>query len=323
MHAASARPGARVLRDGRLGAAALVRSPTSPCSASTATGSCRASTSGTPAGGRRSSTPSTSRCASGPASSTCRRSRSSTSSGPRRSHAVQRTVVAQVDVAAGRVVYTPVLDAQGGFRSDLTVMRLAHDRFRVVTGGAHGMADLKWFADHAARPRRRGRRPDLGVHHDRAVGPAGPRHPRPRSPTPTSATRVSRSAPAGDIEVGSLDVLASRISYVGELGWELYVPMEQGARLWDLLHEAGEPARRGAGRDRRLRHDRAAGEGLPGLRLRARRRAHASSRPACSGRRSRPPTSSGREAYLAQREAAPRTGAVHADRRRPHLGRRR
>ena len=74
-----------VLRDRRLGAAVLVRSPTRPCSASTATGSCRASTSGTPAGGRRSSTPSTSRCASGPASSTCPRSRSSTSSGrPRR-----------------------------------------------------------------------------------------------------------------------------------------------------------------------------------------------------------------------------------------------
>ena len=60
-------------------------SPTRPCSASTATGSCRASTSGTPAGGRRSSTPSTSRCASGRASWTCPRSRSSTSSGrPRR-----------------------------------------------------------------------------------------------------------------------------------------------------------------------------------------------------------------------------------------------
>jgi glycine cleavage system aminomethyltransferase T len=44
-----------------------------------------------------------------------------------------------------------------------------------------------------------------------------------------------------DLEVGNLGVLASRISYVGELGWELYVPMEQGARLWDLLHDAGEP----------------------------------------------------------------------------------
>jgi glycine cleavage system aminomethyltransferase T len=43
------------------------------------------------------------------------------------------------------------------------------------------------------------------------------------------------------IEVGLLPVLASRISYVGDLGWELYVPVEEGARLWDLVAEAGEP----------------------------------------------------------------------------------
>ena len=48
-------------------------------------------------------------------------------------------------------------------------------------------------------------------------------------------------ATAREIEVTSLSVLASRISYVGDLGWELYVPMEQGARLWSLLHEAGAP----------------------------------------------------------------------------------
>src|SRR3954453_1124489 len=56
---------------------------------------------------------------------------------------VQRTCVAQCDVGIGKVVYTPVLDAKGGFLSDLTVMRLGTDRFRVVTGGAHGMADRK------------------------------------------------------------------------------------------------------------------------------------------------------------------------------------
>ena len=68
--------------------------------------------------------------------------------GPAAAQAVQGVVVAQADVADGRVIYTSVLDAKGGLRSDLTVMRLAHDRYRVVTGGLHGMADLKWFADH-------------------------------------------------------------------------------------------------------------------------------------------------------------------------------
>ena len=60
---------------------------------------------------------------------------------------MQRTCVAQCDVAVGKVVYTPVLDAKGGFLSDLTVMRLGDDHFRVVTGGAHGPVDRKTFSD--------------------------------------------------------------------------------------------------------------------------------------------------------------------------------
>ena len=115
--------------------------------------------------------------------------------GPGAAQAVQKIVVAQADVGEGRVIYTPVLDAKGGFRSDLTVMRLAHNRYRVVTGGAHGMADLKWFADHLDR-RRPDRRPDLGVHHDRAVGPEGPRHPRPPHRRRHLARRLPVPAPA-------------------------------------------------------------------------------------------------------------------------------
>src|SRR3954451_18246529 len=68
--------------------------------------------------------------------------------GPGALQSVQQTCVAQCDVPVGKVVYTPVLDGHGGFRSDLTVMRLGDERFRVVTGGAHGMADRKWFTDH-------------------------------------------------------------------------------------------------------------------------------------------------------------------------------
>ena len=71
--------------------------------------------------------------------------------GPGALDSVQQTCVAQCDVAVGKVIYTPVLDAHGGFRSDLTVMRLGDDHFRVVTGGAHGLADRQWFADHLRR----------------------------------------------------------------------------------------------------------------------------------------------------------------------------
>ena len=159
--------------------------------------------------------------------------------GPAALDAVQHIVVAQADVAVGRYIYTPVLDDNGGFRSDLTVMRLAHDRFRVITGGAHGMVDRKWFAD---------RMPDGATVVDltsayTTIGLWGPR----ARDILSSLTRDDVThegfgfGACRDIELDSLSVLASRISYVGELGWELHLPTEHGARLWSMLHEAGEP----------------------------------------------------------------------------------
>jgi glycine cleavage system aminomethyltransferase T/glycine/D-amino acid oxidase-like deaminating enzyme len=158
--------------------------------------------------------------------------------GPAALDAVQRIAVAQCDVPVGRVIYTPILDERGGFRSDLTIMRLAHDRFRVVTGGAHGMVDKKWFADHL--PADGAVIADLTSAYT-TIGVWGPRA-RDILGTLTdddiSATGFGFGT-CREIEVGSLLVLASRISYVGELGWEIYVPIEHGAKLWSVLHEAG------------------------------------------------------------------------------------
>jgi glycine cleavage system aminomethyltransferase T/glycine/D-amino acid oxidase-like deaminating enzyme len=156
-------------------------------------------------------------------------------------HAVQRIVVAQVDVEPGRVVYTPVLDERGGIRADLTVMRLGERHFRVVTGGAHGNLDLAWFhrhmpADGSATV------VDLTSAYT-TLGLWGPRA-RDILGSLTDADIGHEAfgfARCRSLQVGPLPVLASRISYVGDLGWELYVPMEQGARLWDLVHEAGRP----------------------------------------------------------------------------------
>ena len=160
--------------------------------------------------------------------------------GPGALDAVQRIVVSQADVPLGRVIYTPVLDARGGFRSDLTVMRRAHDRFRVVTGGAHGMVDKKWFSDLM---------PKDGSAHvvdlTSAYTTIGLWGPRARDIL-GELTRADIShegfgfGTCREIEVDTLSVLASRISYVGELGWELHLPFEHGAKLWSMLHEAGE-----------------------------------------------------------------------------------
>ena len=158
--------------------------------------------------------------------------------GPAALDAVQSIVLAQMDVSIGRVVYTPVLDEAGGFRSDLTIMRLAHDRFRVVTGAAHGMVDVKWFTDRL--PETGAQIADLTSSWT-TIGLWGPR----ARDILSQVTKADVShegfkfGTARTIEIGSLTVLASRISYVGDLGWELYVPMESGLRLWDVLTEAG------------------------------------------------------------------------------------
>ena len=157
--------------------------------------------------------------------------------GPQALAAVQRIVVAQADVPVGRVVYTPVLDEAGGFRSDLTVMRLGRDHFRVVTGGAHGMVDKKWFADHLPEGAElvdlTSAISTIGLWGPRAGDVLGALTDDDISPG-TFGFATWRT-----IEVGNLSVLASRISYVGEFGWELYVPMETGAALWERLVEAG------------------------------------------------------------------------------------
>jgi glycine cleavage system aminomethyltransferase T len=137
-------------------------------------------------------------------------------------------------------VYTPVLSPGGGFKADLTIMRLADDVFRVVTGGAHGMADRKWFSDHLPAD---GARLVDQTSAWCTLGLWGPRARDILSSVTTDDVSHEgfRFGTCRTIEAGTLPVLASRISYVGDLGWELYVPTEQGARLWDMLWEAGRP----------------------------------------------------------------------------------
>jgi glycine cleavage system aminomethyltransferase T len=160
-------------------------------------------------------------------------------SGPAALEAVQTLSVAQMNVPVGRVVYTSWLDEVGGFRADLTVMRLGEDRFRVVTGGATGMSDAAWIVRHL---------PPGAFLADltsawTTIGLWGP-----RARDILACVTEDDVSHAGfgfgtcrEIEAGGVVVLASRISYVGELGWELHVPIEQGLRLWDTLWAAGQP----------------------------------------------------------------------------------
>jgi heterotetrameric sarcosine oxidase gamma subunit len=162
--------------------------------------------------------------------------------GPGALAAVQSVAVAQLDVPAGRVIYTSLLNEAGGFVADLTVMRLGPAHFRVVTGGATGMMDLKWLAGHlpadgtAAVTDLTSAWTTLGLWGPRARDIL-------RSVTASDVSHEGFAfGTCKEIELAGMTVLASRISYVGELGWELYVPIEQGARAWDTLWDAGQPS---------------------------------------------------------------------------------
>jgi glycine cleavage system aminomethyltransferase T/glycine/D-amino acid oxidase-like deaminating enzyme len=137
------------------------------------------------------------------------------------------------------VTYTQMLNPRGGIECDFTVTRLAEDRFRIVTGTAFGQHDLAWIRQHA---------PEDGLLHvaDRTSAFAcfGLWGPRARALLLSlTTTDLSNTAfpymTAQELAVGPVPCLALRVTYVGELGWELYCPTEYGPRLWEALWEAG------------------------------------------------------------------------------------
>jgi glycine cleavage system T protein len=147
----------------------------------------------------------------------------------------------EIDQPVGTVVYTECLNKRGGIECDFTVTRLAQDRFFIVTGTAFGQHDLSWLS--------------LNMPEDGSViiedvssayaclGMWGPKA-RKILEKVTSDDVSNASFPymtAKRITVGDVPVLASRVTYVGELGWEFYCPIEYGLRLWDTLWAAGEP----------------------------------------------------------------------------------
>jgi glycine cleavage system aminomethyltransferase T/glycine/D-amino acid oxidase-like deaminating enzyme len=160
--------------------------------------------------------------------------------GPGALAALERMAVNKVDVAPGRTVYTPILNEAGRILMDLTIMRLAHDRFRVVTGGGMGMRDKKLFVD--ALPADGSAQLHDGTNQWTTIGLWGPRA-RDVLASATDADVSHAGFPfltSKPVDINGVRTLASRISYVGELGWEIYIPIEEGLRVWDALWKAGQ-----------------------------------------------------------------------------------
>ncbi|MEX0428469.1 FAD-dependent oxidoreductase [Nocardioides sp. DS6] len=160
--------------------------------------------------------------------------------GPRALDTVQRIAMAQVDRPVGRVIYTPLLAPDGGFRADLTIIRLGEQHFRVVTGGADGSRDLAWFHDHLPRDGSV-QLVDLTSAYC-SLGVWGPRA-RDLVAVVTDDDVSDEGfgfGTAREVLLGGVPALMARISYVGELGWEIHAPTELGLRLWDTLWQAGQ-----------------------------------------------------------------------------------
>jgi 4-methylaminobutanoate oxidase (formaldehyde-forming) len=159
--------------------------------------------------------------------------------GPDAEAVLQRLCANDVAIAPGRVVYTAMLNEQGGFESDLTVTRLSEETYLIVTGSGQGTRDLDWIRRHLPGEARAVVTDVTGAF--AVLGVMGPR-------SRELLVRVSDAdlSPAAfafgtsrEIAVGAAMVRASRITYVGELGWELYVPVEQAGLVYDELAQAG------------------------------------------------------------------------------------
>jgi glycine cleavage system aminomethyltransferase T/glycine/D-amino acid oxidase-like deaminating enzyme len=147
----------------------------------------------------------------------------------------------EVARGVGRITYTQMLNRRGGIECDFTVARLGEERFSIVTGTAFGNHDREWMRRHLP--------PDGSVRiadvtsEWACFGIWGPRTREVLAPL-TPADLGNEAFPYMSLRettIGNVPVRAMRVTYVGELGWEIYCPAEYGLGLWRTLWEAGQP----------------------------------------------------------------------------------
>ena len=159
--------------------------------------------------------------------------------GPDAERVLNRVCANDVSVAVGKIVYTQWLNENGGIEADLTVTRQADDSYMIVTAAATQTRDFHWLKDHIG-PDDRAIVVDVsaGLAVFSVMGPSSRRFLQPLTPTDLS----NDAFPFGTsqvIDLGYARVRASRITYVGELGWELHVPVEFAATVYAAIMSAG------------------------------------------------------------------------------------
>ena len=152
---------------------------------------------------------------------------------------LERLCANRVDRPVGSVTYTQMLNPRGGIECDLSVTRLESDRFQLVTGTAFGQHDLGWIRQNVGGDER------VSVEDRTSAsvcfglwGPNARAILQPLTPADLSNEAFGYMQ-AREITVGDVPLTAVRVTYVGELGWELYAPTEYGRGLWETLWRAG------------------------------------------------------------------------------------
>ncbi|MGE4246787.1 MAG: FAD-dependent oxidoreductase, partial [Parvibaculaceae bacterium] len=158
--------------------------------------------------------------------------------GPDACKVLNRISANEMDVEPGRIVYTQWLNERGGIEADLTVTRLSETEYMVVTAGAAQIRDFAWLKRHIGNARCVATDVTSGLP---MLGLMGPKS-RALLQKLSGEDFSNGAFPFGrsqEIEIGYARLRASRITYVGELGWELYIPAEFAAHVFDTLVEAG------------------------------------------------------------------------------------
>ncbi|WP_380058100.1 FAD-dependent oxidoreductase [Falsihalocynthiibacter sp. SS001] len=153
---------------------------------------------------------------------------------------LNRICAANIDVDVGTTVYTGLLDARGGYESDLTVLRLKRDEFLLITGSAQAVRDADWLRKNFAEDAHVFLTDVTSAWSVLAV--MGPKS-RDVLRKVTKCDLTNEAFPFGtvqEIDLGYSTVWANRMTYVGELGWELIVPVEFAVGAYEDLMEAGQ-----------------------------------------------------------------------------------
>jgi len=153
---------------------------------------------------------------------------------------LNRICSAEMDVAAGKIVYTMLLNERGGIEADLTVTRLHETAYLMVVPGATLQRNLAWLRAHVAD--------DFSVITDMTAAESvlcimGPKaRDLMQAVSPDNFSNAAHPfGTAREIEIGMGVARAHRVTYVGELGWEIYASSDQTAHIFEAIEEAGAP----------------------------------------------------------------------------------